>query len=111
VLRGNICKDLFINNFSEKSCQTEFVRYRTTILFADREIVTRFLGADAWDILQTLRDQCKTGLSTKMLFEVLGDMWVISRNPFIQDDLVESRKGWDSLFRLVARKERVFAFS
>ena len=26
-----------------------------------------------------------------MLFEVLGDMWVIVRNPYIQDDLLENR--------------------
>ena len=65
--------------------------------FSDREIVIRFLGKAAWDILQALRGQRKTGRSAKMLFEVLGDMWVISRNPFIQDDLVENRKRWDSL--------------
>jgi FAD/FMN-containing dehydrogenase/Fe-S oxidoreductase len=50
-----------------------------------------------WDVVQTLRSQRKTGRSAKMLFEVLGDMWVISRNPFIQDDLIENRKRWDSL--------------
>ncbi|MDH5592428.1 MAG: DUF3683 domain-containing protein, partial [Gammaproteobacteria bacterium] len=65
--------------------------------FSDREIVIRFLGESMWDILQQLRGQRKTGRSAKMLFEVLGDMWVISRNPFIQDDLVENRKRWDSL--------------
>jgi len=65
--------------------------------FSDREIVIRYLGEPMWDIIQTLRGQRKTGRSAKMLFEVLGDMWVISRNPFIQDDLVENRKRWDSL--------------
>ncbi len=65
--------------------------------FSDREIVIRFLGEPMWDILQQLRSQRKTGRSAKMLFEVLGDMWVIERNPFIQDDLVENRKRWDSL--------------
>jgi len=65
--------------------------------FSDREIVIRFLDKDAWKIIQTLRDQRKTGRSAKMLFEVLGDMWVISRNPFLQDDLVENPKRWDSL--------------
>ena len=65
--------------------------------FSDREIVIRYLGEPMWDIIQTLRSQRKTGRSAKMLFEVLGDMWVISRNPFIQDDLVENRKRWDSL--------------
>ncbi|NOQ81033.1 MAG: DUF3683 domain-containing protein [Methylophaga sp.] len=65
--------------------------------FSDREIVIRYLGEPMWDIVQTLRGQRKTGRSAKMLFEVLGDMWVISRNPFIQDDLVANHKRWDSL--------------
>lgn len=65
--------------------------------FSDREIVIRYLGEPMWEILQQLREQRKTGRSAKMLFEVLGDMWVISRNPYIQDDLIENRKRWDSL--------------
>ncbi len=65
--------------------------------FSDREIVIRFLGEPMWDLLQELRGQRKTGRSAKMLFEVLGDMWVISRNPFIEDDLVENTKRWESL--------------
>lgn len=65
--------------------------------FSDREIVIRYLGEPMWEILQQLREQRKTGRSAKMLFEVLGDMWVISRNPYIQDDLIENSKRWDSL--------------
>ena len=65
--------------------------------FSDREIVIRYLGEPMWEILQQLREQRKTGRSAKMLFEVLGDMWVITRNPYIQDDLIENRKRWDSL--------------
>lgn len=65
--------------------------------FSDREIVIRYLGEPMWEILQQLREQRKTGRSAKMLFEVLGDMWVISRNPYIQDDLIENRKRWESL--------------
>ena len=26
-----------------------------------------------------------------MLFEVLGDMWVVDRNPYLQDDLQDNR--------------------
>ncbi|MDH5784024.1 MAG: DUF3683 domain-containing protein [Chromatiales bacterium] len=65
--------------------------------FSDREIVIRFLGEAQWEILNTLRGERVTGRSARMLFEVLGDMWVISRNPFIQDDLLENRKRWESL--------------
>jgi len=59
--------------------------------FSDREIVIRFLGEPAWETLNRLRDSRRTGRSARMLFEVLGDMWVITRNPYIQDDLLENR--------------------
>jgi len=65
--------------------------------FSDREIVIRFLGEEQWQRLDVLRGERVTGRSARMLFEVLGDMWVIIRNPFIQDDLIENRKRWDSL--------------
>ncbi|MGL5004502.1 MAG: DUF3683 domain-containing protein, partial [Casimicrobium sp.] len=60
--------------------------------FSDKEIVQRLLGDDAWEILQTLRGERKTGRSARMLFEVLGDIWVVERNPYLQDDLVENPK-------------------
>ncbi len=65
--------------------------------FSDREIVIRFLGKPMWDAIEALRHKRRTGRSARMLFEVLGDMWVISRNPFIQDDLLENPKRWESL--------------
>ena len=60
--------------------------------FSDREIVIRLLGAASWDALNELRNQRRTGRSAKMLYEVLGDMWVVSRNPYIEDDLLANRK-------------------
>ncbi len=65
--------------------------------FSDREIVIRYLGEPMWDVLNELRGSRRTGRSARMLFEVLGDMWVIHRNPFIQDDLLENPKRWESL--------------
>ncbi|MBZ0070934.1 MAG: DUF3683 domain-containing protein [Gammaproteobacteria bacterium] len=65
--------------------------------FSDREIVIRYLGAEMWDVLNRLRGSRKTGRSARMLFEVLGDMWVIDRNPYIQDDLLDNQKRWASL--------------
>ena len=58
--------------------------------FSDREIVIRLLGDDAWDILQSLRGERKTGRSARMLFEVLGDIWVVERNPYLQDDMIDN---------------------
>ncbi len=60
--------------------------------FSDREIVLRLLGDEAWDVINTLRGERKTGRSAQMLYEVLGDIWVVSRNPYLQDDLLGNRK-------------------
>ncbi len=58
--------------------------------FSDREIVIRLLGDDAWHALDELREQRVTGRSARMLYEVLGDIWVVKRNPYLQDDLLDS---------------------
>src|SRR5215470_621621 len=60
--------------------------------FSDREIVTRLLGADMWSILEGLRGERRTGRSARMLFEVLGDIWAVDRNPYLQDDLLANGK-------------------
>lgn len=65
--------------------------------FSDREIVIRFLGEQHWETLNQLRNSRRTGRSARMLFEVLGDLWVVTRNPFIQDDLLENPKRRASL--------------
>jgi len=65
--------------------------------FSDREIVLRFLGEDMWRIVEHLRAERRTGRSARMLFEVLGDLWVVTRNPYIQDDLLENSKRFTSL--------------
>src|SRR5476649_2593878 len=58
--------------------------------FSDREIVIRLLGEGAWSLLTDLRDQRRTGRSARMLYEVLGDIWVVNRNPYLQDDLLDN---------------------
>ncbi|HQS60279.1 MAG TPA: FAD/FMN-binding oxidoreductase [Polynucleobacter sp.] len=58
--------------------------------FSDREIVIRLLGEESWHVLNDLRGVRRTGRSARMLFEVLGDIWVVQRNPFLQDDLLDN---------------------
>jgi len=60
--------------------------------FSDREIVIRFMGEETWSLINELRGQRRTGRSARMLYEFLGDIWVIKRNPFIQDDLLDNTK-------------------
>ncbi|NBX97114.1 MAG: DUF3683 domain-containing protein, partial [Betaproteobacteria bacterium] len=47
--------------------------------FSDREIVIRLLGTRAWELLSRLRQERQTGRSARMLYEVLGDIWVVQR--------------------------------
>jgi FAD/FMN-containing dehydrogenase/Fe-S oxidoreductase len=65
--------------------------------FSDREIVIRLLGADNWAILDELRSERVTGRSARMLYEVLGDIWVVQRNPYLEDDLLDNRERRDAL--------------
>ena len=60
--------------------------------FSDREVVIRLLGARAWDLLNQLRGERQTGRSARMLYEVLGDVWVVQRNPYLQDDMLDNPK-------------------
>ncbi len=65
--------------------------------FSDREIVIRLLGERAWQLIETLRAERRTGRSARMLYEVLGDIWVVNRNPYLQDDLLGNRGRRESL--------------
>src|SRR3984893_2343392 len=67
------------------------IPYNYTSL-ADREIVIRLLGEAAWAVLDDLRAERRTGRSARMLYEVLGDIWVVDRNPYLQDDLLDNPK-------------------
>src|ERR1700722_4665386 len=75
----------------EPEARLREIPYNYTSL-ADREIVIRLLGAAAWDLLDELRSERRTGRSARMLYEVLGDIWVVERNPFLQDDLLDNPK-------------------
>ncbi len=59
---------------------------------SDREIVRRFLGDAAWDDLTVLRHQRRTGRSARMLFEILGDVWLVERNAFARNNLLNDHK-------------------
>jgi FAD/FMN-containing dehydrogenase/Fe-S oxidoreductase len=60
--------------------------------FSDREIVLRLLGERMWALIEELRYERRTGRSARMLYEVLGDIWAVRRNPFLQDDLIDNPK-------------------
>ncbi|MBN8507181.1 MAG: DUF3683 domain-containing protein [Burkholderiales bacterium] len=74
--------------------------------FSDREIVIRLLGERAWELLGALRAERRTGRSARMLYEVLGDIWVVQRNPFLEDDLLHNPKRRALLVEALAHRLR-----
>ncbi|MGA8094298.1 MAG: FAD/FMN-binding oxidoreductase [Steroidobacteraceae bacterium] len=76
---------------SEPSARLREIPYNYTS-FSDREIVIRLLGARHWALIEELRHERRTGRSARMLYEVLGDIWVVLRNPYLQDDLLENKR-------------------
>lgn len=72
--------------------------------FSDREIILRLLGKRALSILQQLKHERGTGISSHMLLEMLGDLWVVNRNPYIQDDLLDNSKRFDSLLETMRER-------
>ena len=72
--------------------------------FSDREIVIRLLGEEAWNTLNELRAERRTGRSARMLFEVLGDIWVVRRNPYLEDDLLHNPKRLDALIAALGHR-------
>ncbi|MEK8030164.1 FAD/FMN-binding oxidoreductase [Ideonella sp. DXS29W] len=76
---------------SSSSPRLREIPYNYTSL-SDREIVLRLLGPKAWALLDRLREERRTGRSARMLYEVLGDIWVVQRNPYLEDDLLDNPK-------------------
>ncbi|HEY5807745.1 MAG TPA: DUF3683 domain-containing protein, partial [Povalibacter sp.] len=76
---------------SEAPARLREIPYNYTS-FSDREIVIRLLGESIWRVLDELRAERRTGRSARMLYEVLGDIWVVQRNPYLQDDLIDNPK-------------------
>ena len=80
----------------ERPAETDSARIREIpynyTSFSDREVVIRLLGEPAWEAINSLRGERRTGRSARMLYEVLGDIWVVQRNPYLQDDLLDNPK-------------------
>jgi FAD/FMN-containing dehydrogenase/Fe-S oxidoreductase len=74
--------------------------------FSDREIVIRLLGPDMWEVMNSLRNERVTGRSARMLYEVLGDIWVVQRNPYLEDDLLDNKARRQALLEALRHRLR-----
>jgi FAD/FMN-containing dehydrogenase/Fe-S oxidoreductase len=58
--------------------------------FSDKEIIIKYFDEETWDLLNELRNKRVTGRSSKLFFEILGDFFIIDRNPYIFDDFLDN---------------------
>ena len=68
--------------------------------FSDKEIILKYFNDDTWDLLNNLRHQRKTGRSARLIFEIIGDIFIIDRNPYIFTDFLHNIKKQKKLKKL-----------
>ena len=56
----------------------------------DRLIINHLFGPDVWDDLQELRSQRITGRSARLVMRFMGDLFILRRNPFLYQELIDS---------------------
>ncbi|HNX25062.1 MAG TPA: DUF3683 domain-containing protein [Spirochaetota bacterium] len=69
--------------------------------FSDKEIILKYFDDETWTLLNDdLRHQRKTGRSARLIFEIIGDIFIIDRNPYILNDFLHDKKKQQRLKRL-----------
>ena len=56
----------------------------------DRLIINHLFGPEVWDDLQELRSQRITGRSARLVMRFMGDLFILRRNPFLYQELIDS---------------------
>ncbi len=56
----------------------------------DEQVVDQLFGAGMWRALDRLKLQRVTGRSAKLLLRFIGDLFILRRNPFLYQELVDS---------------------
>jgi len=56
----------------------------------DRLIIKHLFGPAVWDDLEELRSQRVSGRSARLVMRCMGDLFILHRNPFLYQELIES---------------------
>ncbi len=69
----------------------------------DRLIINLFFGPAVWDDLEELRSQRVTGRSARLVMRCIGDLFILHRNPFLYQELIDSPKRRYGFFRTMKK--------
>ncbi len=56
----------------------------------DSQVVRNLFGDEVWQKLESLRARRVTGRSSRLLMRFIGDMFILRRNPFLFQEMVDS---------------------
>ncbi len=65
----------------------------------DRLIINHLFGSTVWDDLEELRSQRVTGRSARLVMRFMGDLFILHRNPFLYQELIDSPLRRHSFFK------------
>ncbi|MCX6138618.1 MAG: DUF3683 domain-containing protein [Ignavibacteriales bacterium] len=68
--------------------------------FSDREIVLKIFGEETANLIEVLRNQRVTGRSAKLLAEIIGEIFIIDRNPYLLQDYRDNKSKLQKLQKL-----------
>ena len=55
----------------------------------DKLIINLLFGSEVWDDLEELRSQRITGRSARLVMRFMGDLFILRRNPFLYQELID----------------------
>ncbi len=56
----------------------------------DKLIINLLFGSEVWEDLEELRSQRITGRSSRLIMRLMGDLFILRRNPFLFQELIDS---------------------
>lgn len=69
----------------------------------DRLIIRQLFGESVWEDVEELRSQRVTGRSARLLMRFMGDLFIMHRNPFLLQELIDSPRRRGYLFRAMLK--------
>jgi FAD/FMN-containing dehydrogenase len=64
----------------------------------DKLIINHLFGPAVWEDLEELRSQRITGRSARLVMRFMGDLFILRRNPFLYQELIDSAKRRQKFF-------------
>ena len=68
----------------------------------DKLIINLLFGSEVWDDLEELRSQRISGRSARLVMRFMGDLFILRRNPFLYQELIDSLPRRQKFFRTAA---------